>query len=148
MRVFMPRLNCANMAFPLKSYIMKLYPHRGLTTKQKVYNYRQSRARITIENAFGILASRFQIMKKPIPFLPDKVDLFELTTCVLHNHLLADIRNRWINKKTDQSINTNGLDMLVTNTANDSSSESREIRNEISEYCVNEGDLEWQYSKI
>ena len=40
-------------------------------------------------------------------------DLFVLTTCVLHNHLLADI------KETDvQSINTNGLDILVTVTGN------------------------------
>ena len=34
------------------------------------------------------------------------------------------------------------------NTANASSTVAREIRNEIMEYCVNEGDLVWQYNKI
>ena len=92
-----PHFIVGDDAFPLKSYTMKLYPHCGLTTKQKVYNYRQSRARITIENAFGILASRFQIMKKPMHFLPDKVDLFVLTTCIIHNHLLP-LKKRMLNQ--------------------------------------------------
>ena len=34
---------------------------------------------ITVENAFGMLSSRFQIFKKLIPFAPDKVDLFVMT---------------------------------------------------------------------
>ena len=53
-------------AFPLKPYLMKPYAGRGLTPEQIIFNYRLSRARRISENAFGILAARFQIFKKPI----------------------------------------------------------------------------------
>jgi len=41
-------------AFPLKQWMLRPDPGRGLQSfSRKVYNYRLSRARRTIENAFG-----------------------------------------------------------------------------------------------
>lgn len=45
-------------AFPLKEWLMKPYPKRSLTREQRIFNYRLSRARLAVENAFGILAHR------------------------------------------------------------------------------------------
>ena len=45
-------------AFALKPWMMKPYPSRGLTYKERIFNYRLSRARRAVENAFGILANR------------------------------------------------------------------------------------------
>ena len=46
-------------AFPLKRWLMRPYPGRSVNIFEKrVYNYRVSRARRTIENAFGIMVSR------------------------------------------------------------------------------------------
>ena len=46
---------------------------------------------MNFECAFGILSSRFQIFRKPMAFLPDKVDLITMTCCTLHNLLISDV---------------------------------------------------------
>ena len=77
----------ADDAFPLKDYIQKPYRQTGLTTKKRIYNYRLSRARRVVENAFGILAHRFRVLMTPINLAPEKVEIIVFTCCVLHNYL-------------------------------------------------------------
>lgn len=74
-------------AFPLKSYLMRPYPRRELNTDCKIFNYSLSRARRTVENAFGILVSRFRVFEKPIATsVPTAVKIVK-TTCALHSWL-------------------------------------------------------------
>ncbi|XP_026818483.1 uncharacterized protein LOC113557263 isoform X2 [Rhopalosiphum maidis] len=74
-------------AFPLKSYLMRPYPRRELNANCKIFNYRLSRARRTVENAFGILVSRFRVFEKPIATsVPTAVKIVK-TACALHNWL-------------------------------------------------------------
>jgi hypothetical protein len=74
-------------AFPLRETILKPYPHRQLSREQRMFNYRLSRARRCVENAFGILSSRFRFLLSPICLCPDKVDYLVLAACCLHNML-------------------------------------------------------------
>ena len=80
----------ADQAFPLKPYIMRPYPSRNLDKKKRIFNYRLSRARTNVENAFGILSSKFQFLKKLLHFKPAQVDLFVRTACCLHIYRLVD----------------------------------------------------------
>lgn len=76
-------------AFPLREYLMKPYSTRSgpLTLRQKIFNYRLSRARRIVENAFGILAARFRIFGRLIPLSPNKVDGVVKATVAMHNWL-------------------------------------------------------------
>jgi len=74
-------------AFPLMNNLMKPFSRRNLTTEQAIFNYRLSRARRIVENAFGILSSRFQILLKEINLCPEKATLIVLTCTHLHNYL-------------------------------------------------------------
>ena len=65
-------------------------PYAGsssLDEKKSVYNYRHSRARRVIENAFGILLARWRIYNTPIQAKPENVEKIVLATIALHNYL-------------------------------------------------------------
>ena len=85
-----PYVVVADDAFALKPNIMKPYGKRGLTMEQRVFNYRLSRARRVVENAFGILSQRFRIFTRSIPLSPEKVQVLTMAACCLHNFLTRD----------------------------------------------------------
>jgi len=53
-------------AFLLRPDFLKPYNQRELTLERRIFNYRLSRARRTVENVFGILAKRFRIFHTSI----------------------------------------------------------------------------------
>ena len=89
-----------DQAFPLLPQLMRPFPSsQGQAAMRRIFNYRHCRARRVIENAFGILASRFRIFRKPIISSPETVDKVVQATVVLHNWLRTqDIHNNVHNK--------------------------------------------------
>ena len=72
-------------AFALRSTMMKPYSLRGLTNDQRIFNYRLSQARRVVENAFGILANRFQVLLSTMQHHPSTVKLIVKACLILHN---------------------------------------------------------------
>ncbi|XP_066915143.1 uncharacterized protein [Clytia hemisphaerica] len=72
--------------FPLKTWLMRPYPGK-LTKEQRIFNYRLSRARRTIENAFGIHSARRRILYSPIRAKVENVENYVLACLSLHNYL-------------------------------------------------------------
>jgi len=86
----------ADDAFPLRDEIMKPFRHRQLTIEQRIFNYRLSRARRCVENAFGILANRFRVFLTTIALAPEKVEQIVLAACALHNYLIDKAKNEYM----------------------------------------------------
>lgn len=147
-------------AFPLKEYLLKPFPGNQLTLKQKIFNYRLSRARRIVENAFGIMAARFRVFEKPFPYSPEKVILIVKACCALHNWLKetklqyrqfeytvdsenfdtgAIVRGNW----RDES-EPNGFESLKNSLANHSTRRSQDLRERYADYFVAEGSVPWQ----
>ena len=75
-------------------FSLKPFPGRNLEECHRVFNYRLSRARRCIENAFGILSAKWRMFHRPIKGNVDLVKLIMAATVCLHNYLhLTDNAN-------------------------------------------------------
>lgn len=86
-RYKLPYVISSDEIFALKPWLMKPFPGKGLDEKQAIFNYRLSRCRRTIENAFGILSARWRIFRRPIRAAPETVDGIIKACLCLHNYL-------------------------------------------------------------
>jgi len=87
-------------AFPSREHLLRPFPKKQLSDENKsYYNYRLSRARMTVECAFGIAASKFRILQKSIETKIENADHIVKAICILHNVIInleknqSDIKN-------------------------------------------------------
>ena len=161
----LPHVIVGDEAFPLRKNLLRPYPGRNLPEDKAVYNYRLSRARRTIENAFGILAARWRIFRCPIIAAPDNVVIFTKATIALHNFLRvresssycppgftdsedADrnlLRGGW----RDEAGNTGGMVTIGRASSNMHSSNAAANRDAFRQYFTSqEGAVSWQLPHV
>ncbi|KAK5648279.1 hypothetical protein RI129_003171 [Pyrocoelia pectoralis] len=128
-----PFVLVADAAFPLQSRIIKPYPFRNMTRQQRIFNYRLSRARRVVENAFGILANRFRVFLTTINLSPNKVQDITLACCVLHNFLRKECKN-FINDGEEVEEKFTFLYGLSYQGGNGSSNYAADVREEFKDF--------------
>ena len=70
---------------------MKPYPRRNdLSNEEKIFNYRLSRARLSIECAFGLLTEKWQVLQGPLRFSVRHCDMIMCALIGLHNFALYE----------------------------------------------------------
>lgn len=88
----LPYVFVGDDAFPLHEHMMKPFDNKITDRPEEIiFNYRLSRARRVIENAFGVLSARFRILRTPILGSEPLVQSIILATVALHNlHLMRE----------------------------------------------------------
>lgn len=162
-RVRLPYTFIADDAFALSPFLMKPYTHETNNVDERIFNYRLSRARRVVENAFGILSSRFRVLKTTIALEPCKVEDIVLACCTLHNFHSSHCKNLYtppgfVDYETVETgkvvpdfwrrdINQTLLE-LMKNPSKNSRKTIKNIRNKFKKYFVNEGSVPWQFCMV
>lgn len=106
--VKLPFFFVADDAFPLGKRIMKPYGGKTLTDEQQIFNNRLSRARRCVENAFGILCSRWLCLKRTMFCSPDRAQNIVMACCYLHNYFMNNHRISYCPPQYADSYDLNG----------------------------------------
>ncbi|XP_064098062.1 uncharacterized protein LOC135209284 [Macrobrachium nipponense] len=128
-------------AYPLKRHIMKPFSHRDQNLQQSIFSYWLSRARNTVENAFGRLAYRFHVFKRQIDLEPKKLEQIVLACTAQHNYLHKVPVTPYL------CINDKDNPMLSLERQN-STIEGTVVRNMYMKYFNEEGTVIWQCGGI
>lgn len=146
-------------AFKMSTGLMKPYPLTKLSKKQRIFNYRISRARRIVENAFGILSSKFRLFLKQIDLAPKNVDNAILAGVVLHNFCRQKCGSKYLQPQAldvedpDHNIvpgnwrNEAGvLESLHGTRGMNSSLAAKGMRDKLADYFLTtQGEVTWQY---
>ncbi|XP_054763663.2 uncharacterized protein LOC129270291 [Lytechinus pictus] len=148
-------------AFALRPNMMKPYSLRGMTQSERIFNYRLSQARRVVENAFGILSNRFQVLLTTMQQQPATVKLI-VTACIILHNLMRTRYPGMQNQQLDRAENLghdyvpgawrsclNMQDTISVAGSNTSSREGKRQRNLIKHWVNSEaGAVPWQDKMI
>ncbi|KYN50010.1 hypothetical protein ALC62_00037 [Cyphomyrmex costatus] len=185
----MPFTFVGDAAFPLRTFLMRPFAKPKRRTNQEnreerneiiedygnvkslelpelIFNYRLSRARRVIENAFGILTAKWTILKGSIACSLETCETIILALLVLHNFLLTSEEELPIYQRrynVYELIDKEGphgawrrempalniLQRIGRLGGNNAAANAIRLRNNLKDYFVSEiGEIEWQYEAV
>lgn len=134
--------------FPLMTHLLRPFPGRHLPQEKRVFNYRLSRARLVVECAFGILASRWRMYRRVIVTSPEVAELCVKATCVLHNFLRAKKMQRWRRRRVEPDIEPSTAPEALRDAprmgSNNANRQAIQLRETYCAYFNEEGAVPWQ----
>ncbi|KAK3916620.1 Protein ANTAGONIST OF LIKE HETEROCHROMATIN PROTEIN 1 [Frankliniella fusca] len=89
----LPHVIIGDEAFALNYHLMIPFGGNYLSDEKNIFNYRLSRARKVIENAFGIMTARFRILRRCLVASEPTVRAVISAVVVLHNYLVLNEEN-------------------------------------------------------
>ena len=150
-----PYFILADDAFALKTWLMKPYGRRMFTREERIANYRISRGRRVVENAFGILVSRFRVMLTAIDLPPATARKMVFTCVVLHNILRSQYQGQHSGQQPgeDDDDDVPGDCGLIGGAAGggqdrNPAREAKRQSDYLKDYFNNEGAVAWQDGRI
>ena len=136
--------------FALKTWLMKPSGRRLLTREERIANYRISRGRRVVEITFGILVSRFRVMRTTIELPPETVREVVMTCVVLHNILRSQYQSQPAGQQPgeDDDDDVPGDCGLIGGAAGggqdrNPAREAKRQRDYLKDYFNNEGAVAW-----
>ncbi|CAK1591019.1 unnamed protein product [Parnassius mnemosyne] len=145
-----PHVIIADEAFGLSTYLMRPYSRDDIRGDEgkKIFNYRLSRARNTVEDTFGILVKKFRLFERRLLMSHDHTVTVVSAICCLHN-FLRDDTCYW--SERDQTITLRDMNALENfrGFGGNSTSDALAVRNAFKEYFSSEsGAIPWQRRRV
>ncbi|CAB3989267.1 Hypothetical predicted protein [Paramuricea clavata] len=149
----LPYVLLGDDAFGLKTFMMKPYPGATSDISQRIFNYRLSRGRRTIENTFRILASRFRVFRRPINCHVDCVIEITKAAIALHNFLISSRSPREIHSYCPpmvlpQESGDRGMVGIRRTFSNNYSNDARIVRGFRKFFSAEERCVSWQIDSV
>ncbi|XP_065657974.1 uncharacterized protein LOC136082495 [Hydra vulgaris] len=160
----LPYVFVADDAFGLKRHMMKPYAFKNLLIDKFVFNYRLSRARRVVENAFGIASSRFRVFHKPIIANVENVIAITKAVVALHHFLMTENINNNNNYCPSNYVDQDGPNRLqlgdwrkkaptvnglvINSKSNNYSDTAKKVRDSFKEFFNKEGTVDWQLNIV
>ena len=124
---------------------MRPFGRNALANERHIFNYRLSRVRRVVENAFGILANHWRLYHCHIYLNPDNVTAVVKATVVLHNILTLpndQVHNDVVDNRAE--IFDDAFEDLA-NQGNQPATAANDVRNYFTDYFNSDcGSVEWK----
>ena len=139
------------LAFPLLTYLLCPYPGRQIPLSHQLFNYRLSRARRMVENAFGILAARWRVFHTKIALAPQNVNEIVKASSVLHNFIMTQPTSstsvQQLLEDAPSLSQAEGI-RLIRGVGNRAGHEALFVRDSFREFFAQDNSVSWQYNHV
>lgn len=127
-------------AFTAGKRMLKPVGRTELTREQRIFNYRVSRARRTIENTFGIMTVKWRLLGRTIEVNPNLTAKIISVICCLHNLLIDRDGTKYTATDNDCE-----CPLAELKTALPRPNSKTQTQNEYMEWFLKEGAVPWQW---
>ena len=144
----LPFFLVGDAGFPLKPYLMRPFG-KGMNygNREKIFNYRLSRARRIVECAFGTLQKKWKVMDSRHGWKLETTEIIVFSIIAMHNFLITDEMSSGNSRylQEDNNILNDIIIQVNPEDAIENLDNSVQIRNIIADYFMTEvGAVQWQ----